>query len=118
MPRANRVPASRKRRKKWLKRAKGFCGGRHRLYRSARETVQRAMVFATRDRKKRRRNYRSLWILRLNAACREQGISYSRFIAVLKNSKIQLDRKSLSELAIRDRESFNKLIELVKNQAK
>jgi len=87
------------------------------LYRMAKETVQRAMVFATRDRKKRRRNYRSLWIVRLNAACREQGISYSKFIAMLKKAKIQLDRKSISELAIQDPESFKQLVEIVK-QAK
>jgi len=118
MPRATRVPASRKRRKKWLKRAKGFWGGRHKLYRSARETVQRAMAFSTRDRKKRRRNYRTLWIMRLNAACREQGISYSRFLAMLKKAKVELNRKSLSELAIRDNESFKKLVELVAKNAK
>lgn len=87
------------------------------MYRMAKETVQRAMVFATRDRKKRRRNYRSLWIVRLNAACREQGISYSKFIAMLKKAKIQLDRKSISELAIQDPESFKQLVEIVK-QAK
>ena len=114
MPRATRVPASRKRRKKWLKKAKGFWGGRHKLYRTARETVQRAMVFATRDRKKKRRHYRTLWIIRLNAACREQGVSYSRFIAMLKKANVQLNRRSLSELAVRDRESFNRLVELVK----
>lgn len=117
MPRATRVPASKRRKKKWLKRAKGFWGGRRKLYRSARETVQRAMVFSTRDRKKRRRNYRQLWITRLNAACREQGIGYSRFIDMLKKAKVELNRKSLSELAIRDRASFNQLIELAK-QAK
>ena len=115
MPRATRVPASRKRRKKWLKRAKGFWGGRHKLYRTARETVQRALAFSTRDRKKRRRTYRTLWITRLNAACREQGISYSRFIAALKKAKIDLNRRSLAELAVRDRNAFNQLVELVKN---
>ncbi len=115
MPRATRVPASRKRRKKWLKRAKGFWGGRHKLYRSARETAQRALAFSTRDRKKKRRNYRSLWITRLNAACREHGISYSHFIAALKKSKIELNRRSLSELAIRDRNAFDQLVTLVKS---
>ncbi len=114
MPRATRIPASRKRHKKFLKRAKGFWGGRRKLYRMARETVQRAMVFATRDRKKKRRVYRSLWIVRLNAACREQGISYSKFIALLKKAKIQLDRKSISELAIQDPSSFKQLVDLAK----
>ncbi len=115
MPRATRVPASRKRRKKWLKKAKGFFGGRRKLYRTARETVQRAMVFSTRDRKKRRRNYRRLWIIRLNAACREQGLSYSRFVAMLKRANILLNRKSLAELVVRDRDSFNRLVELAKD---
>jgi len=115
MPRATRVPASRKRRKKWLNRAKGFFQGRRKLYTTARETVMRAMAFSTRDRKKRRRNYRRLWIIRLNAACRQEGVSYSRFIGMLKKANIQLNRKSLSELAIRDRESFNQLVEVAKN---
>ena len=115
MPRATRVSASRKRRKKWLKKAKGFFGGRRKLYRTARETVQRAMVFSTRDRKKRRRNYRRLWIIRLNAACREQGLSYSRFVAMLKRANILLNRKSLAELVVRDRDSFNRLVELAKD---
>ncbi len=115
MPRATRVPASRRRRKKWLKQAKGFWGGRRKLYTSARETVQRAMVFSTRDRKKKRRNYRSLWIVRLNAACREQGLSYSRFIDKLKKSDVTLNRRSLAELAVRDRNLFNELVELAKN---
>ncbi len=115
MPRATRVPASKKRRKKWLKRAKGFVGGRRKLYRAARETVQRAMVYSTRDRKKQRRNWRTLWIVRLNAACREQGISYSKFIAMLKKAKIELSRRSLAELAVRDADAFNRLVELVKS---
>lgn len=115
MPRATRVPATRRRKKKWLKRAKGFWGGRHRLYRTARETVQRAMAYATRDRKKKRRNYRALWIVRLNAACREHGMSYSRFIAGLKKAKIELNRRSLAELAVRDSDSFGRLVEAVKS---
>ncbi|PIQ87212.1 MAG: 50S ribosomal protein L20 [Candidatus Omnitrophica bacterium CG11_big_fil_rev_8_21_14_0_20_45_26] len=114
MPRATRTPATRRRKKKWLKKAKGFYSGRRKLYRTARETVQRAMAYATRDRKQRRRNYRQLWIQRLNAACREQGVAYSRFIAMLKKAKIQLDRRALSELAIQDRQSFNQLVELAK----
>ena len=76
MPRATRTPATRRRKKKFLKRAKGFWGGRHRLYRTARETVQRALAFATRDRRKKKRAFRNLWIIRINAACRKNGISY------------------------------------------
>lgn len=114
MPRATRVPATKRRKKKWLKRAKGFWGGRRKLYRSARETVQRALAFATRDRKKQRRNMRSLWIVRLNAACREHGVSYSKFIDLLKKAKIQLNRRSLAELAVRDKTAFDQLVNLVK----
>lgn len=116
MPRATRVPATRKRKKKWLKRAKGFWGGRHRFYRTARETVQRAMAFATRDRKKKKRAFRALWTVRINAACRKNGISYSRFIAGLKRLKIELDRKALAELAVRDSTAFKQLTELAKKK--
>ena len=114
MPRATRIPASRRRRKKILKRAKGFWGGRRKLYHVAKETVQRALAFATRDRKKRRRVFRSLWIVRMNAACRKNGISYSRFVSGLKRAKVNLDRKALAELAVRDGQAFQKLVELAK----
>ena len=114
MPRATNNPASRQRRKKVLKRAKGFWGGRRRLYRTARETVIRAMDYATRDRKQRKRQFRRLWTVRINAACRNFGMSYSRFIAGLKKAKISLDRKSLAELAVKDQKAFGKLVELVK----
>lgn len=116
MPRATNVPATRRRRKKWLRRAKGFFGGRRRLYRTARETVQRALRFATAHRRLRKREFRSLWTLRINAACRAEGISYSRFIAGLKRVKVGLDRKSLAELAVRDGEAFKKLVALVKKK--
>ena len=112
MPRATRTPATRKRKKKYLKRAKGFWGGRHRLYRTARETVQRALAFATRDRKKKKRVFRNLWIIRINAACRQNGISYSSFIAGLRRAKITLDRKSLAEIAARDGAAFKELVGL------
>ena len=116
MPRATRIPATRKRKKKFLKRAKGFWGGRHRLYRTARETVQRALAFATRDRKKKKRSFRSLWIIRINAACRRSGISYSSFIAGLKHAKVTLNRKSLAELAVRDGQAFKQLVDLAKKK--
>lgn len=112
MPRATNNPASRRRRKKVLKRAKGFFSGRRRLYRSAKETVIRAEVFATRDRKQRKRHFRALWNVRINAACRQFGTTYSRFIAALKKAKISIDRKSLAELAARDTAAFKKLVEL------
>ena len=116
MPRAKRIPATRKRRKKVFKRAKGFFGGRRKLYRSAKETVIRAMAFATRDRKKMKRNFRNLWVIRINAACRQNGISYSKFISGLKKAKVELNRKSLAELAVRDGGAFKQLVELAKKK--
>lgn len=116
MPRATNTPASRRRRKKWLRRAKGFFGGRRRLYRTARETVQRALAFATAHRRLKKRQFRRLWTTRINAACRVHDISYSRFIAGLKRAKVSLDRKSLAELAVRDGEGFKKLVTLAKKK--
>ena len=116
MPRATNVPATRKRRKKWLNRAKGFFGGRRKLYRTARETVQRALRFATGHRRLKKRQFRRLWTTRINAACRAEGVSYSRFISGLKRAKIELDRKSLAELAVRDGKAFKKLVALAKGQ--
>lgn len=116
MPRVTNVPATRRRRKKWLTRAKGFFGGRRKLYRTARETVQRALRFATVHRKQKKRRFRNLWTIRINAACRQEGISYSRFIAGLKRAKIELDRKSLADLAVRDGEVFKKLVAIAKQK--
>ena len=116
MPRATRTPATRKRKKKFLKRAKGFWGGRHRLYRTARETVQRALAFATRDRRKKKRAFRNLWVIRINAACRRNGMSYSSFISGMRRAKVSLNRKSLAELAARDGEAFKQLVELAKKK--
>lgn len=116
MPRVTNVPATRRRRKKWLQRAKGFFGGRRRLYRTARETVQRALRFATVHRRLRKRQFRSLWTIRINAACRQEGISYSRFIAGLKRAQVGLDRKSLADLAVRDQEAFKKLVAIAKQK--
>lgn len=112
MPRATNTPASKRRRKKVFKRAKGFFSGRRKLFRTAHETVQRAMAFATRDRKQRKRQFRTLWNIRINAACRQNGTTYSKFIAALKKAKINLDRKSLADLAVRDGAAFKKLVEL------
>lgn len=118
MPRATNNPASRRRRKKILKKAKGFFQGRRKLYRQAKETVIRGMAFAFRDRKARKREFRSLWNIRINAACRENGISYSRFISGLKKGKVSLDRKSLAELALKEPQTFKRLVEVAKNAAK
>lgn len=112
MPRSTNNPASRRRRKKVLKRAKGFFSGRRKLFRTAHETVVRAEVFATRDRKQRKRQFRRLWNVRINAACRQFGTTYSRFIAALKKAKITIDRKSLADLAVKDAAAFKRLVEL------
>ena len=110
MPRVTNTPATRKRRKKWLNRAKGFFSGRRKLYRTARETVQRALAYATAHRRLKKRQFRSLWNIRINAACRANGVSYSRFISGLKRAQVGLDRKSLADLAVRDGEAFKKLV--------
>lgn len=100
--------------KRLFKRAKGYVGGRRRLLRTVKETLLRAGVFAFRDRRRRKRDFRKLWIIRINAACRERGISYSRFINGLHKSGLQLDRKSLSEIAIADPAAFDAVVEKVK----
>ena len=110
MARVTNSPASRKRRKKVLKYAKGYFGNKSKLFRYAKEAVQHAWQYAYIDRKKKKANMRGLWIVRLNAACREAGISYSRFIEGLKAANIGLDRKVLSDLAIRDEVAFNALV--------
>ena len=115
MPKAAHGPATRRRKKRVLKRAKGFVGGRGRLLRTAKETVKRAMYFAYRDRKQKKRAYRGLWILKINAACRENGISYSKFISGLKKAKVNLDRKNLSAIAVQDGAAFKKLVEVAKS---
>lgn len=103
--------ASRRRRKKVLKAARGYYQGRHRLFQNAKETLRRALQYAYRDRKQKKRNFRQLWIARINAGCRLNGISYSRFINGLKLVGIEIDRKMLSEIAIHDAEGFTSLVE-------
>ena len=110
MARATNSPASRKRRKKVLNYAKGYFGNKSKLFRYAKEAVQHAWQYAYIDRKKKKANMRGLWIVRLNAACRNAGISYSRFMEGMKAANIQLDRKVLSDLAIRDEVAFNALV--------
>ncbi|MBI2218236.1 MAG: 50S ribosomal protein L20 [Candidatus Rokubacteria bacterium] len=116
MPRAKGGFKTRRRRKKILKQAKGYFGGRRRLYKSANETVLRAGAFAYRDRKAKKREMRSLWIVRLNAACRGLGLTYSRFMVGLKKAGIGLDRKVLAELAVTDPKAFAKLAETARAQ--
>ena len=117
MPRAKGGAKTRQRRKKVLKKAKGYFGGRRKLYRSAAETVLRAGAFAYRHRRQKKRRARALWIVRINAACRAAGLSYSVFMNGLKKAGILLDRKVLAELAVKDPTGFAKLAETAKAQA-
>lgn len=110
MPRVKRGFTLRRRRKRVLKLAKGFRGPRSKLYRIARESVDRALNFSYRDRRTRKRDFRRLWITRINAAVREHDLNYSQFILGLKRANITVDRKNLSELAISDPKSFTHLV--------
>jgi large subunit ribosomal protein L20 len=105
-----------KRRKKILKQAKGYRGGRHRLYIPAKETVERALQFAYRDRRAKKRQFRRLWITRINAAARQHGLTYSRLIHGLKAAEVEIDRKLLAELAVNDPTGFARLAETAKSR--
>jgi large subunit ribosomal protein L20 len=117
MPRVKRGTKARSRHKKTMKLAKGNVGGRRKQYRQARETVERGLVYAYRDRKARKREFRSLWIVRINAAARLVGLTYRQLIHGLKQGGIEIDRKVLADLAMRDPQGFNAIAELVKAQA-
>jgi large subunit ribosomal protein L20 len=106
MPRAINAPARKARRKRIIKQAKGAFGARSHIFRRAHETVMRGLAYNFRDRKVRARDFRKLWIIRINAACRQQGLSYSRFMAGLEKAQIQIDRKVLADLAVNDPEAF------------
>lgn len=108
--RIKRGTAAHKRHKKYLDMAKGYRGGRSKLYRTAREAVERALTYSYRDRKVRKREFRKLWILRINAGARENGLSYSRFMDGLKKADIALDRKVLADLAVRAKADFAQLV--------
>ena len=114
MPRATNAPASRRRRKKIIKEAKGFRGRRSKLFRYAKNAVMKARVYAFRDRKNRKRNFRMLWQLRINSAARALGLTYSRFMAGLTKTGVAIDRKILAELAVTDPAGFTKLVETAK----
>ena len=118
MPRAKGGPKTRRRHKKIMKQAKGYVGGRRKLYRTAAETVLRAGAFAYRGRKQKKRRARGLWIIRINAASRQVGLSYSRFMAALRRAGILLDRKVLAEMAVLDPQGFAKLAETAKAQSR
>ena len=110
MPRATNAPASRERRKRMLDKAKGFRGRRSKLFRYAKNAIMKAEYWSYRDRKTRKRNFRKLWIVRLNAACRANGITYSRFMEGLAACGNPLDRKVLSDMAISDEPAFLALL--------
>jgi len=106
---------SRARHKKALKQAKGYFGSKHRLYKTAKEQVRHSMMYAYRDRRQRKRDFRKLWITRINAACRQNDISYSKFINGLSKAGVEINRKMLSEIAIDDPKTFTGLVETAKN---
>ncbi len=108
----------RKRHKKILKMAKGFYSGRRKHFRKAKEQIERSLVYAFRDRKQKKRDFRKLWIVRINAACRLNGISYSRFINGLKKAGIELDRKILADLAMNEPETFAAVAQKAKVELK
>lgn len=114
MPKVKHAVAARRRRKRVLKAAEGQWGGRSRFQKRARESVAKGMMYSYRDRKAKKRDFRSLWITRINAACRESGISYSKFMAGLNKIKVLLDRKVLADIAVTDKKVFAKLVEAVK----
>ena len=118
MPRTKGGVKHAKKKKKVMKAAKGFRGGFGTLYRSAIEFTMRAKRYATRDRQQKKRHFRSLWVSRLAAACRQRGIAYNRFIPALVAAGIELNRKMLSELAIADPAAFDKIVELAKPHLK
>ncbi len=117
MPRITNAVASHKRHKRVLEKAKGFYGSRSKLYRQATEAVDRAMALSYAHRKEKKRDFRSLWIMRLSAACRLNDISYSRFIEGITKAGLELNRKMMSEIAIHDAEGFSAIVEIAKSKA-
>ncbi|MFP4380264.1 MAG: 50S ribosomal protein L20 [Candidatus Sumerlaeia bacterium] len=111
MARVTNGVATRRRRKKVLKQAKGYVGGRRRLFKNAKETLMRGWNYAYRDRRNRKREFRKLWIARINAACRAEGVTYSAFINGLNKANIDVNRKVLADLAVNDQEAFRRFID-------
>ena len=116
MARVKRGVQAKARHKKVLKQAKGYRGARSRTYKVAKQAVMRAGQYAYRDRRVKKRVFRSLWIVRINAAARENGLTYSKLIAGLKKASIELDRKTLANIAVNDKEAFTKIAEEAKSQ--
>ncbi len=117
MPRTTRGPIARRRRKKILKLAKGYYGTKSKVFKMANQQVMRSLSYAYRDRKQRKRDFRKLWIARINAAARAGGLSYSRFINGLKKADVQINRKLLADLAVNDKEAFARLVEVAKKNS-
>ncbi len=115
MPRVKSHVARLKRKKKIMEAAKGARGGRSKLYKSAKETVERGLTYAYRDRRNKKRDFRRLWILRINAAARQHDLTYSSFIAGLKGAGVEVNRKMLADLAVRDPGAFSNLADVAKN---
>jgi len=115
MPRSKNKVASHRRRKKILKLAKGYWGARSKVYTIAKNSVEKALVHAYRDRKLKKRNYRGLWIIRINAAVRMYGFSYSKFIGLLKKKGVELNRKVLANLAVENPQSFAEVVKFIKS---
>lgn len=114
MARVKRGKVAHRRHKAVMKEARGFVGGRRKLFRSAKETLMRAKRYSYRDRRVRKRFFRRLWIVRINAAVREQGLTYSRFAQGLRVAGVSLDRRSLAEMAVRDRAAFDQVVSVVR----
>lgn len=115
MPRSTGAPASRNRRKKIIKLAKGYRGSRHRLLKTAKQAIDHAGQYAYRDRKNRKRDFRRLWIARINAATRANGLTYSKFIQGLKLANVDINRKMLAEIAVSDATAFTQIVETAKS---
>lgn len=115
MPRVKRGTKARKRRKKILKMSKGYYGARSRLYRVAAEAVAKALLYAYRDRRTRKRDFRRLWIIRINAAARQRGMNYSILMSALKKANVEIDRKVLADMAVNDPLGFSEIVELAKS---
>jgi len=115
MTRVSNTPVTRQRRKKILKQAKGYFGSKHKLFKTAKEQLMHSLTYSYAGRKQKKRDFRRLWITRLNSACREKGLTYSRFMQMIRLAQIKLDRKQLSEMVIHQPQHFETLINKVQN---
>ena len=113
MPRANSSVPRHKKHRKIVKQAKGYYGRRKSNYRAAKDAVEKSLLYAYRDRRQRKRNFRKLWIVRINAAARQHGLTYSKFISLVKENNINMDRKTLSHLAVNEPEAFTAIIKSI-----